>query len=236
MPAAAGGDVTAPTITKPVVRFTAKATVGASSAPIRVSWTGDDDWTGVAQFQLQQSLDGGTYANVALANPMVTSVGRSIVMGKSYRYRVRARDNAGNWSAYRDTGTPFLLYVYQQTSTKFAWSGSWYSESLAGSLGGTTKYSNQNVATVRFTFFARSVAWVGMTCSYCGMAPLYVDGSYSTAINTQEGPHNWHSAPRVMWQRSWATHGTHNFELRPERTFLHPRVYVDAALLLVPVG
>jgi hypothetical protein len=234
---ALAADTTPPTITRPVVRFAANGSPTSSAAPIRISWVGDDDWSGLASYQFQQSVDGAAFTNVPLSDPLASSVGRTVAISHTYKYRVRAKDVAGNWSGWRDTGTAFRLYLYQQSSVKFAWSGAWYNESVSSALGGSAKYSNYDPATVRFSFFGRAVGWVGMTCSYCGMAPVYVDGVYRGSVNTQWGTQNGqHSGPRIMYQRAWNGGGNHNFELRPERTFLHPRVYVDAAVILVPIA
>jgi hypothetical protein len=144
---------------------------------------------------------------------------------------------AGNWSLYKYTGPAFRLFVYQETSLSFAWTGTWYRQSVSGALGGYSKYSNEQPATTKFTFAGRAVAWIGMTCSYCGMAPTYVDGTYVTSVNTQGGTQNGQQIPGlIVFQRSWAAKGNHNVEIRPERTFLHPRVYVDAMMVLVPAS
>lgn len=228
---ALAADTTAPTVTKPVSRFATGAT-GTSSASIRISWSGSDDWTGIAQYRLQSNIDGAGWKNITLSSPTATSATRTVSLGHSYQYRTRAADEAGNWSAWMP-GPTFTFRIYQETSGNISYTGTWYTESVSGASGGKSKYSNESPGRARFTISARSIAWVGMTCSYCGMAPVYVDGVYRGSINTQWGTQNGqHSGPRVMYQRTWSGVGSHNLELRPEGTFLHPRVYIDAFYVL----
>lgn len=228
---ALAADTTPPTVTAPVSRFATGAT-GTASATIRISWSSADDWTGVAQHRLQSNIDGAGWKNIALSSLTATSANRTVSLGRSYQYRTRAADASGNWSAWM-TGPLFNFRIYQQTSGQISYTGSWYSESVPGASGGSSKYSNTPPGRARFTIAARAIGWVGMTCSYCGMAPVYVDGVYRGSVNTQAGTQNGqHSGPRIMYQRTWAGVGSHNLELRPEGTFLHPRVYIDAFYVL----
>lgn len=234
---ALAADTTPPTITTPKVAFIKGTKATTSSAPIRIYWSGEDDWSGIERYQFQQSVDGGAWANVTLSKLTATSVQRTVWTNHEYRYRVRAKDVAGNWSKYKYTGPAFRLFVYQETSTKFAWSGTWYRVAVDGALGGYSRYSNEKVASVRFSFTGRAVAWIGMTCAYCGNASVYVDGKYMTKIDTYAGTSNGTQNPRlVIYQRPWAARGNHVVEIVPERTFLHPRVYVDAMIILVPAS
>ena len=233
---ALAADTTPPTITTPAVSFVL-GIAGTSSAPIRISWNGEDDWSGIYRYQMQQSIDGAAWAWVTLPSLTSRSMTRTVSVGHEYRYRVRARDVAGNWSAFKDTGPVFRLMIYQENGLGFVWTGTWTRAAVSGAMGGYSKYSNENPATVKFTFNGRTVAWVGMPCSYCGMAPVYVDGTYVTSVNTQNGTQNGQQVPRkIVYQRGWSKKASHNIEIRPERTFLHPRVYVDAMLVLVPAS
>jgi hypothetical protein len=228
---ALAADTTPPTITAPVSRFATGAT-GTASSRIRISWTSADDWTGVARHRLQQSVDGAAFTSITLSSLTATSAIRTVSLGHSYRYRTRAADAAGNWSSWM-YGPTFRFRIYQESSGNISYTGTWYTESVSGASGGRSKYSNYSPGRAKFTVSARAIAWIGMTCSYCGMAPLYVDGAYKTSVNTQYGTVNGqHSGPRVMYQRSWSAVSSHNMELRPEGTFLHPRVYIDAFYVL----
>jgi uncharacterized Zn-finger protein len=228
---ALAADTTPPTVTAPVSRFATGAT-GTASASIRISWSSADDWTGVAAHRLQSNIDGGGWKNITLSSPTATSAIRTVSLGHRYQYRTRAADSAGNWSAWK-TGSAFTFRIYQETSGNISYTGSWYTQSVSGASGGKSKYSNTPPGRAKFTISARAIGWVGMTCSYCGMAPVYVDGVYRGSVNTQWGTQNGqHSGPRIMYQRTWKGVGSHNLELRPEGTFLHPRVYIDAFYVL----
>ena len=67
-----------------------------------VSWTGVDDWNGVASYDVQVLMDGGPW----IAWISGTRVTRDVWLGadgRAYAFRVRARDGKGNLSAWNVT-------------------------------------------------------------------------------------------------------------------------------------
>jgi hypothetical protein len=229
---AMAADTTPPTVTNPVSRFATGATVGTATAPITVSWTSYDDWTGVARHQLQQSTDGGTFTNVTLSGYTATSAVRTVSLGHNYRFRVRAGDNAGNWSAWRASAA-FTFYIHQETSGNIVYQGTWTRIAVAGASGGYSKYSNQPPGRAKFTIAAMAIAWVGERCWECGKSEVWVNGAYATTVNTYYGTSSGTvQVRRVIYSRTWSSVASRNVELRPEGTMLYPRVYIDAFYVL----
>jgi titin len=72
-----------------------------------VTWTASTDDTGVAAYELERSANGGAF--VLIASPAANSFQESGLPGGSYLYRVRARDTAGNLSAYSPTSAPVIV-------------------------------------------------------------------------------------------------------------------------------
>jgi spore germination protein YaaH/flagellar hook assembly protein FlgD len=67
-----------------------------------VSWTGVDDWHGVASYDLQVSTDGGPWADWVSGTQATGDVWLG-ANGYTYAFRVRARDGVGNLSAWNVT-------------------------------------------------------------------------------------------------------------------------------------
>jgi hypothetical protein len=94
--ASIGTDTTPPTVTAPVQRI-AKGKVG-SAAPISVRWSASDE-SGIKSYKLWRSTNGGSFVLDTTLSPTATSHTYRLTVGNSYRFRVRAYDNAGNASA-----------------------------------------------------------------------------------------------------------------------------------------
>jgi spore germination protein YaaH len=75
-----------------------------TSEGFRVSWTGQDDWTGVASYDIQVSTDGGPFVNW-LAGTTETSDNFQGVSGHNYSFRARGTDGAGNVGPWDVTST-----------------------------------------------------------------------------------------------------------------------------------
>jgi hypothetical protein len=72
-------------------------------SPTRVdlSWAGSTDNVGVAGYEIWRgsAKDGAMAPLVATSGARTSSVDPTVAAGNGYRYQVRARDGAGNWSA-----------------------------------------------------------------------------------------------------------------------------------------
>ena len=66
-----------------------------SSAAFAVTWTAVDDWSGVAAYDVQVSLDGGPWADWQPATTQTSAIYQGSA-GHGYAFRVRATDGSGN--------------------------------------------------------------------------------------------------------------------------------------------
>ena len=172
-------DTTPPTVTAPIQKI-AKGKVG-STVPINVRWSASDAG-GIISYKLWRSTNGGVFVRDKTLSPTATSHTYRLTPGNSYRFLVRAYDNAGNASApaHGPTFTPTLtddrsccLYV--------ARGANWKQDLQSGAYGGsgTTMYAYApgTGGYVQFTFTGRDVAHVA-----------YVEGG-----------------PRIVTSWHWAT-------------------------------
>jgi subtilisin family serine protease len=203
-------ETTAPIAQPPASATRSHAQLGSSTIPIITSWPGATDASGIAGYELEKRLDGGSWSDVAATSATIRSAVASQTVGHRYDYRLRARDGAGNWSDW--AGGPAVTGVLvQDRSTATAYRGSWHRSWISWASGGTTAWSSTAGSSARTTFSGRGVAIVGTTGKGHGHAKVYVDGVYRTTISF------WAAATHgrmILFSTRWEPLGTHTIELR----------------------
>jgi hypothetical protein len=215
-----------PAAQPPRERFVTNATLGTSAVPVKLSWTATDGESDIAEYQLQRIKgDGSSYQEVSLSSATSTSETLYLVPGKSFRYRVRARDAAGNWSDWA-YGSEFAVDALQETSETIAYEGtSWMQETSDEAYGGSRMYAVGPGETAKFTFEGREIAWVAVRGSDHGQAEVWLDGAKIRTVDLYSPS----ALPRrVVFRKSWDSSETHTLEVKVFGTEGRPRVDVDA--------
>jgi hypothetical protein len=166
-------DTVAPVATAPVMSISAPRTQSPGTVPATVTWSATDAGSGVASYQLQQSLNGGAFTNVTLPAPNSTSVQLNLAAG-TYRYQVRATDRAGNVSTFQ-VGPATIAVLRSETNTTNT--GTWTRVGVTGASGGALSFATATGATARLDFQGRSVGWIAVTGPDRGIAQIFMDGS-----------------------------------------------------------
>ena len=197
------------------------------SIPVRITWTAAADVaTNVARYELAQSIDSGPFVQVGSLTGLTTI--RQLLFGHVYRFEVRAIDavgNIGSWTA-AVARTPYLV---QQTSGTIYTTG-WGTSSSAVYSGGSGRYASIAGKSATFTAtLARSIAIVTTKAATRGSFKVYVDGVYKGTISTYSATTRYR---QVVYQFSWATPGTHKIKIVVSGTAHHPRVDLDAFVVL----
>ena len=156
-------------------------TLGATTVPVRVSWTAADP-SGIARESLQRSISGGAWAGVRLASATATAANEVLPVGKYVRQRSRATDRLVNTSTWFQ-GPSVRAIVTQQSSTAVTWSGTWHTGASTSASGGSLRYATAAGASATFRFTGSSVAWVAVRGTSRGSARIYIDGVYATIIS-----------------------------------------------------
>ncbi len=223
------GDTTVPTVSPPTQSFVLESTLGVSSVPVEVSWSGSDSESGIDRYDLEQSTNGGAYSAVSLPSPTATSATLSLTPGGSYRFRVRAFDKAGNASDWA-VGDSFDLNAYQESNGAIDYyRGAWRRLEVSSAYGGALRYADIADDGVRFTFTGREVAWISYNAPKRGKARVQVDGTLERTVDMYAA----NPQPRrVVFRRSWDTSGTHRINVKVVGTSDRPRVDVDAFLTI----
>lgn len=222
-------DTTAPTVTKaPTMVVSKGVTLGTATVPVHVSYLATDP-SGVCDYNLQSSFASGAYVTAALATPASTSANLSIAPSpKAYRFQVSATDCKGNTSQYAPSAAT-VLTSYQNSSASIKYAGAWSTSTVAGTFGGTQKYTKAANASASLTFTGREVAWVATRATSRGAARVYIDGVLAGTVNTfaTATAHR-----RVVFTRAFAAGGSHTIKIVGAGTAGHPIVDIDALLVV----
>lgn len=203
-------DTVAPELSAPTHGLRLLSTLGVGTVPVRLAWSGDDPTSGVGAYQLQQSTNGGEYVSFAGSLTNTTRI-QMLVPGRLYRFRVRARDRAGNWSAWA-AGRSFRLARHQETHTMVSYpSGPWTRVAWDQASGGYVKHAAASSARAAFMFTGSKVGWVSTRGGGRGMAEVWVDGRYVRTVDLHSPAGQ---ARKVVFTASWAARGEHVLEVR----------------------
>jgi hypothetical protein len=202
------------------------------TVPVRISWGGSLAGSSGALFQVSQNVDGAGFETFA-STTTTTSFVRSLAFGHSYQFEVRVRDSGGNTSAWQ-VGPTFTPTLYQETSNlasaKVTYSGTWSSQSSTAYSSGTAKYASVANASATFTATGvRSIGFVTTRATTRGWFKIYVDGVYKGTFSPSSAPTTYRM---LFYQFSWSTAGNHNLKVVVVGTAGHPRVDVDAFVVL----
>ena len=201
----------APVASPPLTDAFPNAVIGATTFRSRLTWPAATDKTSpIAGYEVQGSVDGGAWSpttSVGAATRLLTPVQ---AYGHTYKYRVRAKDAVGNWSAWAEgaTTTPRLV---ENTSTSVAYRGSWVRYAYRYASGGSSHYAVAAGASAKVTFTGRAVGFIAAVGPTRGSARIYVDGVYRGIISlraTRGG------SRLVKYSIATSTLGTHTLEVR----------------------
>jgi hypothetical protein len=216
----------APIARPPTTLPRTKTTIGTTTLPARISWAeATDASSSIAGYELQASVDGGAWSPSSATVATVRTQYDTQTLGHRYQYRVRAKDSAGNWSAWA-SGPTVTSSLIQDRSSAITYYGTWRKSVYSLASGGSTTYAKTIGARARTTFSGRAVAIIAPVGPTRGTARVYVDGVYKTTLSFRASSGK---SRMVMYSTSFATLGTHSIELRLTST---KRVDLDAFAVL----
>jgi subtilisin family serine protease len=222
-------DRTSPTTTGLAVAPLTATNLSGSSIRLHVAWAGSDGagGSGVARYQLQRSLDGGTtWSNVSSTLPGPVANLPAAPSG-SVRYRVRAVDRAGNLGAWL-TSARLSPRLIQNTSRAIVYSRGWTTSISTRYSGGSARDATVAGRSLSFTFTGRSIALVTTRATSRGQVKVYIDGvREATPSLTGSTVYRY-----VAWQQTWPTSARHTIRLVVVGTLGRPRIDFDAFAVL----
>jgi hypothetical protein len=223
-------DKTAPTVAAPQSQPDFITTMGTTTAPIRTTWSATDPDSAVASYKVDLQTNGGDWHTLSLATPTTTSIYQSLTLGSTYRYAVQAADPSGNISAWV-YGPTFKPSATDQTSSAVkVVSGSWSTQAVSGTYGGSVISTQTSGSSASFTFTGYAVGWVGYRGPNRGSANVYLDGVLYRTISEYASTY---SAEPIVYAAHWGANGTHTIKIVNLATSGHPRIDVDAFVWVV---
>ena len=219
-------DGKAPTVKAPVTYLRGSGFVTA--APARVVWSATDSGSGVYQYQLQRSINGGAWVSLAIASRLATNLDVALQPPATYQYRVRARDRTGNWSAWV-AGAKVKAAIFQESYAGMTYSGTWTTSTGTAWSGNATKTSVVPGSTATFRFNGRSIAWASRTGPDRGLAQVRVDGVLVATLDLNAAVER---PRRIVYAKTWSSLAIHTISVRILGTVDRPRGDVDAFWIL----
>ena len=218
-------DTTNPVITKAPAPSFVKGHLGTTAVPIKISWAGTDATSGISNYNLEESVDGGAFSLVA--SPTKANATVNLNPGHSYKFEVRATDKAGNVSGFT-AGAAFTLSAFQETSSAITYSSGWTKQAVTGAYGGSVKFATLAGKTATFSFTGSQVAWVSTLGANRGSATAKLDSGSATTVSTNGST----TKPAMVVYTKTVAAGAHSLLLKVVGTAGHPRVDVDAFLVI----
>ena len=221
-------DATAPSAPGTVSQATVLSATLTSSVAVKTSWlAATDAGSGVAHYLVERADGvGGSFFGVTTTG---TSITQPLIVGQLYQYRITAIDAAGNAGPVR-LGPAWRPTLYQSNLSNTVYTTEWGSSSASSYSGGSTKYSSTAGKSATFTGTrARSIAIVATKATTRGSFKVYVDGVYKATVSTYATTTRYR---QIVYQFAWSTPGTHKVKVVISGTSGHPRVDLDAFVVL----
>ncbi len=220
-------DSTAPKATAPTPSLRTDVGLEGTSTSqrllMRVTWGGTDAGSGIASYDVGRSYDGGGYTTIAAATT-ATSLNWTMNPGHSYRFRVRARDKAGNVGTWVYAST-WYASLTQHSSSSITYAGTWSKGTTAQYSGGTVKFATGAGASATLAFNGRAISLVTTRRSTGGEVQVWIDGLLAGTIDTYAESTAYR---QVVFSKAWSGYGSHTIKLVVVGTPDRPRVDLDA--------
>ena len=217
-------DITPPTATAPVQTIAMGTVVKGtdfSTVPIRLRWSATDA-SGIKSYELWRSTNSGPFVRQTLPTPTATSRRYQLATDNSYRFFVRAYNNAGNVSSakYGPTFTPTVVddrvcCDYWALESRLPWTPELLSSAYGGTITtlSTSSYIyriSRNTGHAVHYFTGRDAAYVAAVGSHWSPAWVRFDGLNSALVNLHRSTS---AGAQVVASGHWPTLGSHMIEI-----------------------
>ena len=211
----------------PHASFALNRIVGAT-VPTQISWSASDSLSGVRRYTLYRSVNGGTWKVIPLPTPTTRSIVLGLSRTASYRFAVKATDWAGNVSL-RAVGPLLHVRLTQENSSAIHYTGTWRSTTSSSYLGTHDRYSTVKGSKAVYRLYGRAAAIVSAVGPTRGSMQIYVNGVLKQTISLYSPVTR---TKRIVARLTWTSLNFRTITIRVVGTAGHPRVDLDAILVL----
>ena len=222
---------TAPTASVARSTILGRTSTGGTTLTLNASWAAATDASDpIVRYEVQRSVNGGAYGWTVATSGSARSVAYSgLGLGAAHRFRVRAQDSDGLWSAWAAAGSAATPLAISDRSSLVTYRGTWWRFDSASSTGGWITSSKQAGATARHRFTGRAIAVIAPTNPTRGKATIYIDGVAKATIDLYSASTAYR---KVVYSASWASSKTRTIEIRVAGTSGRPTVSLDGFIVL----
>jgi hypothetical protein len=217
-------DTSAPTVQGPEVE-PGRHQPANGNVNLKLHWSATDP-SGIRSYAVEEKVGGGAWHAVRLSSPHQTAVSVTARSGTIHRFRVRAKDKAGNRSDWVD-GAGFTPQMLQSDAASL--SGHWQESRDKSALGGDLSSTTGSGASARLSFRGSSIGVVGSRGPNFGRIRVFIDGN---AVKTVDLWASKAKDRRVVFRSSWAAAGKHSITVQALGSKERPKVELDAFVLL----
>lgn len=210
------------TVTSPAL-----STSTSAAASVSVAWTpsaASIPGNSAKSYDIRVAANRSTTYTTWLTKTTLRTATYRATPGTTYRFQVRAWDNAGNvgpWSATSTTVVPV-----DDRSAAMKYSGTWTLSSATSAFLKTEKVSATKGARLTLVATMSAIRIITRTCALCGRFTVMIDGRVVATIDTRSTVTRYR---QLVYSRTLsATPGKHTLALLVAGTPRRPKIYLDA--------
>jgi hypothetical protein len=217
----------APVVTAPVASpqpWSSVTNEPLSQVTVQVTWAGSDADDSIAAYHLEESVNGGSFAPVALSDPTNPAASIHTVLASTYVLRASATDSrgiTGDWA----TAASFEPLENQYPTERVGWR----SRTDPDDWRGSDFYTGRHGTVALLRFHGRAIAWVGAVGPGYGVADVFIGGVHVASVSQ----HSALSDHRlVLFSFVWPAYGRHAIRIVARGAPGHPRTSIDGYVVL----
>jgi subtilisin len=219
-----------PTAQPPTASIVSDVQMGSSTIRVKVAWpAASDPSSDIEAYEVQRRLDDGSWSGSIDRPASDRDVTYDIAYDRDYVFRVRAQDEAGNWSGWAVASDTVRVHAVDDRSSSVVRAGKWHSYPATSGWQGTLTGSAHHSASLSLTFTGHGIAVVAPKSSHRGKVAVWVDGAYVGQVKMKADPAQ---RRHIIISRKFASGGSHSIVLKPAGTGKHPQFRLDAFAVL----
>lgn len=211
----------------PLLRSTLAVSDGTALVTATLAWAATDGTTRITGQALEGSTDGTTWTFAGSPAPTARRGTATIAVGGPVRYRLAAADLVG-WVGGPVSGPAHRFRLVDDRASGIVRSSGWSRSSSNSAWAGTSTWTTSAGRSIAYRFTGRAISVLAPVGPTRGAVRVYLDGTYVGAFSEYASSNG---ARRIVYVRAVAP-GTHTITLVTVGTSGHPRVDLDAFLVL----
>ena len=201
-------DRTAPTASAPAATISDIDGLSGQRLPVLLTWTTSDSGSGVQYVNVQYSLNGGSWNDLATEwwfRDLLVFVSPS----GTIRFRVQSVDFANHASAFA-AGPTLSPRLVQEGANAVAFGGTWSRASSTKFSGGKVRYTSTGKRSATYRFTGRAVGFITTMAPNRGIVKVMLDGVQVARVDMR-----WPVTlyRQVIWSKRFSSSKSHTLKV-----------------------